>query len=135
MELVGDAPGEVRPEAVGDQVEHHVHRRRPAGAGQPIPVDLVYLARAGELGEFLQEGGPVLPVDGAAVSRQQTGLREKIGSGRQRADVDAAAGRLAQDRGTGRSEEHTSELQSLMRISYAVSCLNKKINFNNSVKY
>src|SRR3546814_9807632 len=27
-----------------------------------------------------------------------------------------------------RSEEHTSELQSLMRISYAVSCLNKKNN-------
>src|SRR3546814_16768292 len=26
-----------------------------------------------------------------------------------------------------RSEEHTSELQSLMRISYAVSCLKKKI--------
>src|SRR3546814_1789221 len=29
---------------------------------------------------------------------------------------------------TFRSEEHTSELQSLMRISYAVSCLNKKTN-------
>src|SRR3546814_5835332 len=29
--------------------------------------------------------------------------------------------------GPGRSEEHTSELQSLMRISYAVFCL-KKIN-------
>src|SRR3546814_9117306 len=28
----------------------------------------------------------------------------------------------------GRSEEHTSELQSLMRISYAVFCLNKKKN-------
>src|SRR3546814_3168574 len=27
----------------------------------------------------------------------------------------------------GRSEEHTSELQSLMRISYAVFCLTKKI--------
>src|SRR3546814_5438457 len=27
---------------------------------------------------------------------------------------------------TARSEEHTSELQSLMRISYAVFCLNKK---------
>src|SRR3546814_2238677 len=27
-----------------------------------------------------------------------------------------------------RSEEHTSELQSLMRISYAVSCLKKKTN-------
>src|SRR3546814_4274150 len=29
--------------------------------------------------------------------------------------------------GTLRSEEHTSELQSLMRISYAVFCLQKKI--------
>src|SRR3546814_7569508 len=28
--------------------------------------------------------------------------------------------------GAVRSEEHTSELQSLMRISYAVFCLNKK---------
>src|SRR3546814_4323190 len=30
--------------------------------------------------------------------------------------------------GIDRSEEHTSELQSLMRISYAVFCLNKKKN-------
>src|SRR3546814_10069956 len=30
------------------------------------------------------------------------------------------------DRKHGRSEEHTSELQSLMRISYAVFCLKKK---------
>src|SRR3546814_3084949 len=29
-------------------------------------------------------------------------------------------------RGAWRSEEHTSELQSLMRISYAVFCLKKK---------
>src|SRR3546814_6075333 len=31
-------------------------------------------------------------------------------------------------RGAGRSEEHTSELQSLMRISYAVVCLKNKKN-------
>src|SRR3546814_4110263 len=31
-------------------------------------------------------------------------------------------------RGIDRSEEHTSELQSLMRISYAVFCLKKKNN-------
>src|SRR3546814_8347297 len=31
----------------------------------------------------------------------------------------------------GRSEEHTSELQSLMRISYAVFCLKKKKHSNN----
>src|SRR3546814_9938587 len=30
------------------------------------------------------------------------------------------------DRDVARSEEHTSELQSLMRVSYAVFCLNKK---------
>src|SRR3546814_1620489 len=30
-------------------------------------------------------------------------------------------------RSSSRSEEHTSELQSLMRISYAVFCLKKKI--------
>src|SRR3546814_5219105 len=30
----------------------------------------------------------------------------------------------------GRSEEHTSELQSLMRISYAVSCFKKKQRTN-----
>src|SRR3546814_4926830 len=38
--------------------------------------------------------------------------------------VDGAL-RLGQ-RGVRRSEEHTSELQSLMRISYAVFCLKKK---------
>src|SRR3546814_3421778 len=40
-------------------------------------------------------------------------------------DVDLAA--------LPRSEEHTSELQSLMRISYAVFCLKQKININ--IKY
>src|SRR3546814_3060821 len=33
-----------------------------------------------------------------------------------------------------RSEEHTSELQSLMRISYAVFCLKKKKNQNNNTQ-
>src|SRR3546814_8220840 len=33
-----------------------------------------------------------------------------------------------------RSEEHTSELQSLMRISYAVFCLKKKKHTNNKTK-
>src|SRR3546814_9950021 len=35
---------------------------------------------------------------------------------------------LANARSIPRSEEHTSELQSLMRISYAVFCLKKKNN-------
>src|SRR3546814_1918696 len=37
-------------------------------------------------------------------------------------------------RSSARSEEHTSELQSLMRISYAVFCLKKKKNKHNIQK-
>src|SRR3546814_2676626 len=67
---------------------------------------------------------------------------------RDRAKFDLVAGR--RDRGTGdrrlclcldavgglfpRSEEHTSELQSLMRLSYAVFCLKKKKNKENKKK-
>src|SRR3546814_7338233 len=49
------------------------------------------------------------------------------GGGEGRAGVEPARG--AERRGAAmpvRSEEHTSELQSLMRISYAVFCLKKK---------
>src|SRR3546814_1916051 len=40
--------------------------------------------------------------------------------------IAAEALSAADDAVGGRSEEHTSELQSLMRISYAVFCLKKK---------
>src|SRR3546814_18391252 len=38
------------------------------------------------------------------------------------------------DLGAARSEEHTSELQSLMRISYAVFCLKKKKNTQTALR-
>src|SRR3546814_2585023 len=43
-----------------------------------------------------------------------------------------AAFRQLQRAASGRSEEHTSELQSLMRISYAVFCLKKTKTTNNT---
>src|SRR3546814_6391120 len=43
-----------------------------------------------------------------------------------RRDDEVAQARAIADYIAGRSEEHTSELQSLMRISYAVFCLKKK---------
>src|SRR3546814_7818004 len=55
-----------------------------------------------------------------ALHLQGCGLAGKVDG------VAAAARRLATDRAVARSEEHTSELQSLMRISYAVFCLKKK---------
>src|SRR3546814_5750242 len=55
--------------------------------------------------------------------------------GAEEADADTYAGAPARDR----SEEHTSELQSLMRISYAVFCLKKKkknnTKQNNNYRY
>src|SRR3546814_2995472 len=54
------------------------------------------------------------PTQGTAyLNRQMTALAERHGADGWRV--------------TPRSEEHTSELQSLMRISYAVFCLKKKI--------
>src|SRR3546814_4807240 len=52
--------------------------------------------------------------------RTYTTLR--VVCGRETRPPSTAGERLSQ----GRSEEHTSELQSLMRISYAVFCLKKK---------
>src|SRR3546814_8756076 len=46
----------------------------------------------------------------------------RVRAGQSRSSLPAAVRR------TGRSEEHTSELQSLMRISYAVFCLKKTKN-------
>src|SRR3546814_2832161 len=43
------------------------------------------------------------------------------------ATFDLRGRQLVAEFGAQRSEEHTSELQSLMRISYAVFCLKKKI--------
>src|SRR3546814_5378217 len=58
-----------------------------------------------------------LPETGLGVIAGQGGIQRLIG----------LAGRaLAADLILTRSEEHTSELQSLMRISYAVFCLKKK---------
>src|SRR3546814_4777144 len=48
--------------------------------------------------------------------------RSRPGGTQPRAHRGSGAGRRDRDR----SEEHTSELQSLMRISYAVFCLKKK---------
>src|SRR3546814_2952649 len=46
----------------------------------------------------------------------------------QRAEIGKVCTEACVRIGYRRSEEHTSELQSLMRISYAVFCLNKKNN-------
>src|SRR3546814_8157897 len=68
-------------------------------------------------------GEPAAPSPGAVATvadRLSRALRQAVGGG---AGHQLRAGVLAP---WYRSEEHTSELQSLMRISYAVFCLKKK---------
>src|SRR3546814_2829556 len=50
----------------------------------------------------------------------------RSGLGDQGVEVELAVRAMGDRRMRHRSEEHTSELQSLMRISYAVFCLKKK---------
>src|SRR3546814_3283987 len=67
-----------------------------------------------------------------SLSQRFTGTSQKLSIGLppmlSKARVDPAIFATACVRRNERSEEHTSDLQSLMRISYAVFCLKKKIN-------
>src|SRR3546814_1480592 len=76
------------------------------------------LLAAAKAGRFEGEAGAIVEaVVAAGEGVQRVAL---IGIGAGDADYERAGGALT------RSEEHTSELQSLMRISYAVFCLKKK---------
>src|SRR3546814_2100140 len=99
--------------------------------------DLVVHRHDGDHGRLLGHG-----------LRQQVEVDQPIGADRQHVDAVALARELldalqhalvlaGQGHGVGpplaRSEEHTSELQSLMRISYAVFCLKKKKKKHNII--
>src|SRR3546814_8631802 len=90
------------------------HRLIPIFVGLVALVDAFGFGKAGGVGEII--------------------LGKAIALGREELEEAPAAGpppRL-EPRQWRRSEEHTSELQSLMRISYAVFCLKKKKETNNN---
>src|SRR3546814_6307702 len=70
------------------------------------------------------------PLQAAAPVSHGAGKGLSVRRGRDSLEMRARADRRRHPR-RGRSEEHTSELQSLMRISYAVFCLKKKKTSNN----
>src|SRR3546814_3327165 len=82
-----------------------------------LPLSLqAKLLRALQEGEVLPVGAThAVPVDVRVIAAGNRDLAALCNSGQFRSDL-------------YRSEEHTSELQSLMRISYAVFCLKKKTN-------
>src|SRR3546814_9152101 len=66
-----------------------------------------------------------LPVGGAGRARERGG-KDRLADAGVGAGDDEARHAAAMASASARSEEHTSELQSLMRISYAVFCLKTK---------
>src|SRR3546814_3865264 len=77
------------------------------------------------------EGLGVVDALGAGVEGLSVGQRVAAASGRGTwAEYFVAPARMVVPMPDARSEEHTSELQSLMRISYAVFCLKKKKPIN-----
>src|SRR3546814_8613274 len=115
-------------------VERH-RQRRPDGAGeivvalgQLLSVDLERWVRDQLLGlgdGLLQRGG--------GAGDCLTGACRSLGGAHQEtllmidsANLSKLSTFFLSGSVSGRSEEHTSELQSLMRISYAVFCLKKK---------
>src|SRR3546814_4775928 len=113
-----------------------------------FPCDLIVVRRAeaadvvvdvfaalGERDDMVGHGGCGHPAFGLAHAAQWLGGEAALAERDALAAPDAlshcpcasdALRSAARDHDAGRSEEHTSELQSLMRISYAVFCLKKK---------
>src|SRR3546814_1991019 len=76
--------------------------------------------------------GQVRPVRHRRRRRRGRGARQDARSGGAPLAHPARIHRVPQVCAPRRSEEHTSELQSLMRISYAVFCLKKKKKIKNT---
>src|SRR3546814_10288097 len=77
--------------------------------------------RFGDLATLAIRAFPEWPVDVVAGAEAPPAFDDTLAS-------DAVEYDIADPAFHPRSEEHTSELQSLMRISYAVFCLKKKTN-------
>src|SRR3546814_9802112 len=74
--------------------------------------DVAKIEESRAIAQFLQQD--------AIGPHTQAGLEQMLGP-----DLGLPLSVLGIEKMDGRSEEHTSELQSLMRISYAVFCLKK----------
>src|SRR4029077_20315266 len=60
-ELIGDGRGQGEAMLPGDDMEHQIESRDPAGPGEAVAVDLEELGGHLELGKLLDEAGEILP--------------------------------------------------------------------------
>src|SRR3546814_8128163 len=100
----------------------HVDVDRPApDVHVALPGGILQFFAGGDLLGMLEQVAQDLELDGTEVDITTTAA-DPIGD-----QVHLEVGKVHD----ARSEEHTSELQSLMRISYAVFCLKKKKRLQN----
>src|SRR3546814_2596385 len=107
----------------------------PLAGRKPGDIDFV-VVRENTEGEYSSVGGITFPGTEREIVVQET-IMTRHGTDRiLRYAFDLAQRRPARHltSATKRSEEHTSELQSLMRISYAVFCLKKKTIHKNKTQ-
>src|SRR3546814_4099555 len=107
--------------AVDELDDRHRRRIRRADAGLD-DAGIAALAIGVTRAEHVEQLGELRVVEQAGVRKAAVGEAALLGERDQLFDIGAKL------LGFRRSEEHTSELQSLMRISYAVFCLKKKTN-------
>src|SRR3546814_1607370 len=89
-------------------------------------VTMAYDIDAGKMLEVLRIGREKLSDKGTTSAQKRVDpLRSQTGMSREAVIAVLVESFRRRHGGLARSEEHTSELQSLMRISYAVFCLQK----------
>src|SRR3546814_5616788 len=101
----------------GDHVAVHWSFSSVRGATQPLDLLIEQVAAVGD--DAFDGREPVF-------HRAKLGTQLRVLLAQQLDALDRLVARLGIHRLAPRSEEHPSELQSLMRISYAVFCLKKK---------
>src|SRR3546814_1797581 len=110
--------------------------RRPPGSTRTdtlVPYTTLFRSRRVRAGAEGKGGRQRVEIRTADIARDAGAKKQAVGGlehqveARQQEIIRAFGNGLSRD---FRSEEHTSELQSLMRISYAVFCLKKKTLIN-----
>src|SRR3546814_1572442 len=119
---ISDWSSDVCSSDLRQALEHHDRRVRLHGEARDLAVDHVGGEPVGTGRVLPQVGRDLAPLLRRTARAQREGRRDRAVLVRHHLDRPEHV----DQRHEVRSEEHTSELQSLMRISYAVFCLKKK---------
>src|SRR3546814_5874454 len=127
---------EIAPLRAAERRDHHAERARIVEAEEHrLAVGTDHAQEAAQVVTHCVQVGPRRGAQHDAPVRVPAFAQDRVGEAVVRAQADQVRrGRfqhrveVAGKQAGIRSEEHTSELQSLMRISYAVFCLKKKNN-------